>query len=89
MYVSSKRTINWQVNNESAKELTEGLSEKTTPFCVSGLLNLGLMIDFNKGFSLLISPEMRVQFNSSFDQYQSYIHKKQSYGSSFGLTKKM
>ena len=89
MYVSSKRTINWQVNNESAKELTEGLSEKTTPFCVSGLLNLGLMIDFNKGFSLLISPEMRVQFNSSFDQYQSYIHKNQAYGISFGLTKKM
>lgn len=89
MNISNKRTIQWQVNNETAKEISEALSEKTTPFSLSGLLNFGLMIDFNKGFSLLISPELRIQFNSSYEQFQSYVHNNQSYGISFGLTKKL
>jgi hypothetical protein len=88
MYVSSKRSVDWTKGNQS-NTFDEVLGEKTAPVVLSGLLNLGLLVDLKKGFSLLISPEFRFQLNSSYDKFQSYIHKNQSIGISFGLTKKI
>jgi len=88
MYLTSKRTVDWTKGNQS-NAFEEVISEKTAPVVLSGLLNLGVLVDLKKGFSLVISPEMRIQFNSSYDQYQSYVHKNRSMGISFGLTKKI
>lgn len=88
MYVSSKRSVDWTKGNQS-NELDEAITEKVAPVVLSGLVNLGVLIDLKKGFSLLISPELRFQLNSSYDKFQSYIHKNQSMGISFGLTKKI
>jgi hypothetical protein len=88
MNVSSKRSVDWTKGNQS-NTFDEVLGEKTAPVVLSGLVNLGVLVDLKKGFSLLISPEFRFQLNSSYDKFQSYIHKNQSMGISFGLTKKI
>jgi hypothetical protein len=56
-------------------------------FVISALFNIGLLVKINNKWGCIISPEARIQFNSSYDKNSAYIHKNQSYGITVGLTR--
>jgi hypothetical protein len=58
-------------------------------FVFSGLFNLGVKLNFSNGWSLLVSPEARIQLNSSYTSQDSYVHKARAYGITFGLTRNL
>jgi len=58
-------------------------------FVISGLFNIGIMLNFQNNWSLLVSPEARIQFNSSYLKQDSYIHKSRAYGITFGLVRNL
>jgi hypothetical protein len=74
--------------NDSGKETIKTKSGYNS-YVLSGLFNVGVMLNFGNGWSLLVSPEARLQLTSSYMSQDSYIHKARAYGITFGLTRNL
>ena len=87
MFLGYKQERQWTRADNSEETETVKLRSGYNPFVISAAVNVGMMMNFNNGWSLLVSPEARFQLNSSYMNQASYIHKGRIYGVSFGLVR--
>ena len=77
----------------TTKNYTEKETFKTktgyNTFAISALFNAGFMLNFQNNWSLLVSPEARIQFNSSYTKIAEYVHKNRAFGLTFGLVRNL
>lgn len=87
MFLGYKQERQWTRSDNTEESETIKLKSGYNPFVISGVVNIGMMMNFNNGWSLLVSPEARIQLNSSYMNQDAYIHKGRSYGVTFGLVR--
>jgi hypothetical protein len=89
MFMGYRQDRYWSTNSNTTGNEKFTSKSGYNSFVLSGIGNVGVMIDFQNGWHLLVSPELRWQLNSSMLKQDSYIHKARSYGVSFGLVRNL
>ncbi len=89
MFLGYRQEKYWLTNSNATKNESVETKIGYNSFVLSGMGNIGAMIDFQNGWHLLVSPELRWQFNSSMLQQDPYIHKARCFGVSFGLVRNL
>lgn len=89
MFFGYKQERSW-----TTKENTPGTETFTTKsgynsFVVSAVFNIGFVMNLQNKWSLLVSPEARIQLNSSYQNQDGFIHKGRAYGITFGLLRNL
>lgn len=79
----------WTTSNDYKESETFKTKTGYNSFVISALFNVGIMLDFQNNWSLLVSPEARIQLNSSYTKQDDFIHKSRAYGVTFGLVRKL
>lgn len=87
MFMGYKQDRQWTRSDNSDESETVKLKSGYNPFVISTVVNVGMMMNFNNGWSLLVSPEARFQLNSSYMNQDAYVHKGKAYGITFGLVR--
>lgn len=72
-------------NTDNSSESKVKVKNGLNTFVVSTVFNAAVTIPLSKNFSFWLSPEVRMQLNSSYTKTQPYIHKGRSYGLTFGF----
>ncbi len=85
MFVSYRQDQQWETTTKSAGKETIKTRSGYNPFVLSAVFNMGIILDFQSNWSLLVSPEARIQLNSSYTNISPYVHKTRTYGITFGL----
>lgn len=89
IFMNYKQDRKWTNGQDNSGSETIETKSGYNSFVISGLFNVGVMLNFGNGWSLLVSPEARIQLTSSYMAQDSYIHKARAYGISFGLTRNL
>ena len=89
IFMNYKQEQKWAYGDNNSGSETIETNSGYNSFVLSGLFNVGVMLNFGNGWSLLVSPEARIQLTSSYMPQDSYIHKARAYGISFGLTRNL
>ena len=89
IFMKFKQEQKWVYGDDNSGSETIETNSGYSSFVLSGLFNAGVMLNFGNGWSLLVSPEVRIQMTSSYMPQDSYIHKARAYGISFGLTRNL
>ncbi len=87
MFLGYNKAINW-TNNEGSKDgETLKVKEGYAPvsFVLNTVFNVGVSLKLQEKWSVFVSPEYRLQLNSTFDTKDAFIHKGRALGVSFGL----
>ncbi|MEN9999894.1 MAG: hypothetical protein RI922_2884 [Bacteroidota bacterium] len=87
MFMGYKQERQWTRADNSDETETIKAKNGYNSFVISAVMNVGMMVNFNNGWSLLVSPEARFQLNSSYMDQDAYIHKGRAYGVTFGLVR--
>ena len=87
MFMGYKQERQWTRADNSDETETIKSKNGYNSFVISAVMNVGMMVNFNNGWSLLVSPEARFQLNSSYMKQDAYIHKGRAYGVTFGLVR--
>lgn len=89
MFLGYKKDINWTTNSGAKERELLEVKEGYAPvsFVLNTVFNIGLSIKLQERWSIFVSPEYRLQLNSTFDSKDAYIHKGRAIGVSFGLTR--
>lgn len=87
MFMGYKQERQWTRADNSDETETIKSKNGYNSFVISAVMNIGMMVNFNNGWSLLVSPEARFQLNSSYMKQDAYIHKGRAYGVTFGLVR--
>jgi hypothetical protein len=87
MFTGYRQETQWTTSDSAKDSDTYKTKSGYNSFVISALFNIGVTLDFQNGWSLLVSPEARIQLNSSYMSQDSYIHKARAYGVTFGLTR--
>lgn len=85
MFMSYKQEQQWETTTNSSGDETLKTRSGYNPFVLSAVFNMGIILDFQSNWSLLISPEARIQLNSSYTDISEYKHRARAYGITFGL----
>jgi hypothetical protein len=87
LFSSYKQERQW--TRADSSEESESIKSKSgyNPFVISAVVNIGMMMNFSNGWSLLVSPEARFQLNSSYMNQDAYVHKGKAYGVTIGLVR--
>jgi hypothetical protein len=87
IYFDYKKEERWKTTEGNEDVQTINVKEGYPPnsFALSALFNIGISIKMQEKWSLFIMPEYRVQLNSTYNEYDKYIHKAKAIGLSFGL----
>lgn len=85
MFVGYRQEQQWETTTDSSDKLTIKTNSGYNPFVLSAIFNVGLTLDFQSNWSLLVSPEARIQLNTGYTPTSPYVHKARAYGISFGL----
>ena len=89
MFSSFRQEQQWETTTQSKGSETVKTKSGYSSFVLSGIVNIGLTMDFDNGWTLLVSPEFRWQFTSSYTKIAPYVHKGQAYGITFGLIRNL
>jgi hypothetical protein len=89
MFTGYRQDRYWSTNSNTTGSEKFTTKSGYNSFVLSGIGNVGAMIDFQNGWLLLVSPELKWQFNSSMQKQDAYIHKARCYGISFGLVRNL
>jgi hypothetical protein len=89
MFLGYKKDINWTTNSGSKERELVKVKEGYAPvsFVLNTVFNIGVSMKLQERWSIFVSPEYRLQLNSTFDSKDAYIHKGKALGVSFGLTR--
>jgi hypothetical protein len=89
IFLGYKKDVNWTTNSGSKETETFDVKDGYAPlsFVLSTVFNVGVSMKLQERWSIFISPEYRIQLNSTFDSKDAYIHKGRALGISFGLTR--
>lgn len=87
MFLGYKQDRQWTRADNSEESETIKSKSGYNSFVISAVINVGMMMNFNNGWSLLVSPEARFQLNSSYMNQDAYVHKGKAYGVTFGLVR--
>lgn len=87
MFLGYKQDRQWTRADNSEESETIKSKSGYNSFVISAVVNVGMMMNFNNGWSLLVSPEARFQLNSSYMNQDAYVHKGKAYGVTFGLVR--
>lgn len=79
----------WTTSTDHTEEETYKTKIGYNTFIISAIFNVGFMLDFQNNWSLLVSPEARIQLNSSYTKTAGFIHKSRAYGITFGLVRNL
>jgi len=89
MFTKYRQEQQWETSTFSKGDETIETKSGYNSFVLSAVFNIGLTIEFQSNWALMISPEARIQLNSSYGKTDAYIHKGRSYGVSFGLVRNL
>ena len=89
LFSSYRQDRQWTTSKNYKQEETIKTKTGYNTFAISALFNIGLMLNFQNNWSLLVSPEARIQFNSSYTKISEYVHKNRAYGLTFGLVRNL
>jgi hypothetical protein len=87
MFVQYSQKQQWTTTLNSSDSQEIKTKSGYNPFVISAIFNAGVQFNFASGWGVIISPELRIQLNSSYQKQATYIHKARAYGVSFGLIK--
>ncbi len=87
MFVQYSQKQQWTTTLNSSDSQVIKTNSGYNPFVISAIFNAGVQFNFASGWGLIISPELRIQLNSTYQKQAAYIHKARTYGVSFGLIK--
>ncbi len=89
IFTGYKQVVAWKTSKNATVNETIKTKIGYSPFVLSAVFNAGFSLDFSNGWGLIVSPEVRMQLNSSYLKYEKYIHKARAYGISFGLIRNL
>lgn len=89
LFSSYRQERQWTTSKNYKDEETIKTKTGYNSFALSALFNVGFMLNFDNNWSLLVSPEARIQFNSSYTKLSEYVHKNRAYGVTFGLVRNL
>jgi hypothetical protein len=89
LFSSYRQERQWTTSKNYKEEETIKTKTGYNTFAISALFNVGFMLNFENNWSLLVSPEARIQFNSSYTTQAEYVHKNRAYGVTFGLVRNL
>jgi hypothetical protein len=82
-----QKDIFWKTNDDSSEsenlEVKQGYAPNS--FVLSTVFNIGFSLKLQDKWAVFVSPEYRLQLNSTFDSKDAFIHKGRAFGVSFGL----
>lgn len=87
MFVQYNQKQQWTTTLNSSDSQEIKTNSGYNSFVISAIFNAGVQFNFASGWGVIISPELRIQLNSSYQKQAAYIHKARAYGVSFGLIK--
>jgi hypothetical protein len=87
MFVQYNQKQQWTTTLNSSDSQVIKTNSGYNPFVISAIFNAGVQFNFASGWGVIISPELRIQLNSTYQKQAAYIHKARAYGVSFGLIK--
>lgn len=89
MFTGYRQEQQWTTTTNAKVEETIKTKNGYNSFVLSSVFNLGLIINFQNNWSLMISPEVRIQLTSSYQKLDGFVHKGRAYGVTFGLTRNL
>lgn len=89
MFHSYRQEQQWETTTDSKGEETIKTKSGYNSFAISAVFNIGLTMNFSNGWGLFVSPEARIQLNSTYREIDPYVHKGRMYGVSFGLIRNL
>jgi hypothetical protein len=89
MFTGYRQEREWTTSNNSSVKETFKTKSGYNPFVLSAIFNVGLILNFENNWALVVSPEARIQLTSSYAKLDGYIHKGRAYGVSFGLIRNL
>ena len=89
MFTGYRQEREWTTSNNSSDKETFKTKSGYNPFVLSAIFNVGLILNFENNWALVVSPEARIQLTSSYAKLDGYIHKGRAYGISFGLIRNL
>lgn len=89
MFTKYKRETQWTTSGNATFEETFKTKSGYNPFVISAVFNTGILLNMNNGWSLVLSPEIKIQLNSSYPELDGYVHKARAYGITFGLIRNL
>ena len=89
MFTGYRQEQQWTTSTNAKVEETIKTKNGYNSFVLSSVFNLGLIINFQNNWSLMISPEVRIQLTSSYQKLDGFVHKGRAYGVTFGLTRNL
>jgi hypothetical protein len=89
MFVQYSQKQQWTTTLNSSDSQVIKTNSGYSPFVLSAIFNAGVQLNFSNGWGVLVSPEIRIQLNSTYLKQATYIHKARCYGVSFGLIKNL
>jgi len=89
MFLQYSQKQQWTTTLNSSDSQVIKTNSGYSPFVLSAVFNAGVQFNFSNGWGVLISPEIRIQLNSTYLKQAAYIHKARCYGVSFGLIKNL
>lgn len=89
MFLGYQQVQKWTHPDNSEETATIKAKSGYNPFVLSGVFNLGVMLNMGGNWNLIISPEARLQLTSSYLKQADFIHKSRAYGISFGLVRNL
>lgn len=89
MFSSYRQEQQWETTTDSKGDETIKTNSGYNTFAISAIFNIGLTMNFSNGWGVFVSPEARIQLNSTYREIDPYIHKGRMFGVSFGLTRKL
>jgi hypothetical protein len=89
MFIQYSQKQQWTTTLNSSDSKVIKTNSGYSPFVLSAIFNAGVQFNFSNGWGVLVSPELRIQLNSTYLKQAAYIHKARCYGISFGLIKNL
>jgi hypothetical protein len=89
MFVQYSQNQQWTTTLNSSDSQEMKTKSGYSPFVLSAIFNAGVQFNFASGWGVLVSPELRIQLNSTYLKQDAYIHKARCFGVSFGLIKNL
>lgn len=89
MFTGYRQERQWTTTTDSKDTETIKTKSGYNPFVISAIFNIGLVMNFQNNWALVVSPEARIQLNSSYEKLDDYVHKSRAYGITFGLIRNL
>lgn len=87
MFTGYQQARKWTTADNHKEEETFSTKSGYNTFVISAIFNVGFMLSLQNNWSILVSPEARIQLNSSYPKLDGYIHKGRAFGVTFGLVR--